>query len=73
MKIKALVNIEQEVELDVSVAEVLQAILQQPWIRAVNIAVAVLKHIPDKGIKEMNESQRLLIMRSLRDQMDRYD
>lgn len=80
MRVKTWVEVEQEVEVEVSIAEMFSAIAaltgddRPPFIlNAVNTCYAVLRGVPAEAIAAMNDKQRGIIRAALLDQADRYD
>lgn len=80
MKVKAWVEVEQEVEVEVSIAAMFNAIDElaeddhpSMILNAISRAYGVLRKVPDKAVAAMNDSQRKLIREALREQAQRYE
>lgn len=77
MKVKTFVNIEQEVEVDVSMADIRAALVENfdtvsEALQLVNRCASVLKAVSDGMIENMNNAQREVVANFLRLQANRY-
>ena len=79
MRVKTWVETAQEVEVEVSIADVMSSIAelsdsdQQPMLLdCINRVHRVLREIPAAQIERMNEKQRAVIGNALRLQADRF-
>jgi len=79
MKVKTWVEFEQEVDVEVSIADVMSAISelaesdQAPMIRdCISSVHRTLNRVPDERIAEMTTQQREIIFKALREQAYRF-
>lgn len=79
MRVKTWVQIEQEVEVDVSIADVMSAIgalcsddILPMVLGGINQVYSFLRHIGDERIAAMTPAQRKIIGDALREQAARY-
>ena len=76
---KARVWVETEVEVDVSVSDMINALCDMPEPEKLGLAISeistclgYLKNLPDDLVAEMNDKQREIIVAALTEQAARY-
>ena len=77
MKVKTVVRIEEEVEVDVSMDDIRSALVEEigtvgEALQLINRCATCLKAVSDDMIGEMNNAQRELVAHFMREQADRY-
>lgn len=79
MKVRTLVETTQEVEVDVSLDDVMAEIAalenpasSQEAVRILNLCISAVMKVPDSVVSSMTQAQREIVSNALRDQSDRY-
>ena len=77
MRIKKWIDIEQEIDVDISVEDITVALAEDPdtttrIMNGLNQAAEFMKGISDEMIGEMRVAQRIIIGQFLEKQADRY-
>lgn len=79
MKVKTWIEVEQEVEVEVSIADMMSSIAalatgdrEGMYVDCINSVHRVLRSIPDEAIAAMNDKKREIIFSGLRTQAERF-
>lgn len=79
MKVRTLVETRQEVEVDVSLDDVMAEIAalenpasNQEAVRILNLCISAVMKVPNSVVAGMTQTQREIVANALRDQSERY-